>query len=136
LPRGVEDLDEILRDAARDDILRLGIPPDDPLYQYHFSVAPGTKVRGHVNWVQAPQIPTCTCGAAMSHLLTVATAEFDGAYQRWMPLEERHVWQEGFPARNSVQCAAGLSIGDMGDFYVFECEACEHRPISCAMQCS
>ena len=79
-----ESLDEILRDAASDDVIALGIPPHDPLHQYHFSVAPGTKVRGHVRWVQEPQVPICACGAAMSHLLTIAAAEFDGAYQRWI----------------------------------------------------
>jgi hypothetical protein len=132
----VEALDEALRLEGSDELARLGIPEEHPLYQYHFSVAPGTKARGFVHWVQDPDVPTCDCGAVMQHLLTIASAEFDGAYQRWMPLEERHVWEGNYKDRRVVQRAAGLMLGDMGSLYVFVCVACPHRPIATRFQCS
>jgi hypothetical protein len=128
------ELDEAIAHHAAADLERLGITGDSGLYQRHFSVAPGTKVGGYVGWVQDPRVPTCRCGAPMEHLLTIASAEFDGAYQRWMPLEERHVWREGFDARHAVQSAADLMFGDMGSFYVFVCRRCPERPVSAVSQ--
>ena len=131
----VKRLDELIAREAESDLARLGID-DDPLYQYHFSVAPGTKVGGHVHWVQDPDVPVCACGVPMQHLLTIASAEFDGAYQRWMPEGERRVWQQGYDARSAVQSAAGLMIGDMGSFFVFVCGHCPDRPIRGLVQSS
>lgn len=135
-PRRVDDLDEIIRSEAAEELSRLGIPEETALYQYHFSVAPGTKAGGFVPWIQDPEVPVCQCGAPMQHLVTIGSAEFDGAYQRWMPLDERHVWGEGYAARDAVQCAAGLMLGDMGALFVFVCTACPARPIATRFQCS
>jgi len=132
----LEELDDLIREKARKDLKKLGIPDDDPLYQYHFSVAPGTKVGGYVAWIQDAEVPMCECGKPMTHLLTVASAEFDGAYQRWMPLSERSVWKGSLEARLKVQEAAGLMFGDMGNYYLFTCRACPARPVKAVMQCS
>lgn len=131
-----EAIDEAVRDdvAAMRALEELGVPEDHPLYQYHLSVAPGTKAGGFVTWVQDPEVPVCRCGAAMQHLVTIASCEFDGAFQRWMPLDERSVWKQGYAARTSVQRAAGLMLGDMGSVFVFTCALCPSRPIETRMQ--
>lgn len=131
----VKRLDELIACEAVSDLARLGID-DGPLYQYHFSVAPGTKVGGHVDWIQDPNVPLCACGAPMQHLLTIASAEFDGAYERWMSEGERRVWEQGYYARSAVQSAAGLMIGDMGSLFVFVCGHCPDRPIRGLVQSS
>jgi hypothetical protein len=132
----VAELDALIASVGQGDLRRLGIRVEDPLYQYHFSVAPGTKVRGYPHWIQDPEVPTCSRGHPMEHLLTVASAEFDGAYQRWMPTEERVVWHEDVDRRFAVQCAAGLMIGDMGSLYLFDCRRCEERPVKALAQSS
>ena len=132
----IEALEELVRDHAAYELERLGIPENTALYQYHLSVAPGTKALGFVRWIQDPDVPRCDCGAAMHHLVTIDSAEFDGAYQRWMPLDERHVWKQGYAARRAVQSAAGLMLGDMGAVFVFVCTTCPERPIKSVHQSS
>lgn len=132
----VDQLDEWLAANARHDLEALGIPAGG-LYQYHFSVAPGTKVGGFPLWIQDPEIPSCNCGAAMEYLLTVDSAEFDGTYQRWMSPNERWVWEaDDYLARFAAQSAANLMLADMGNLHVFVCKACEHRPIAHVHQTS
>lgn len=61
-----------------------GRPPS--LYAGHFSVAPGTKVGGYVNWFQYPRAPRCPRGHPMEHLLSVMNYESDpGDWMRWFP---------------------------------------------------
>jgi hypothetical protein len=63
-----------------------GHPPS--LYAWHFSVAPGTKVGGYVNWLQHPNRPACDRGHRMEHLLSVMNYESDpGDWLRWLPTE-------------------------------------------------
>ena len=63
-----------------------GHPPS--LYGWHFSVAPGTKVGGYVNWLQYPSRPACERGHRMEHLLSVMNYESDpGDWLRWLPTE-------------------------------------------------
>jgi hypothetical protein len=108
-----------------------------PVYHYLASVAPGTKVGGHISWIQDPSVPACTQGHRMVHLLTVASAEFDGgSWPRWCPTEDAHVWGAPFATRWPVQFAAGVMLGDMGNLYVFTCLACADRPIASLLQCS
>ncbi len=65
-----------------------GHPP--PLYNWHFSVAPGTKVGGYVNWVQFSNWPRCERNHRMEHLLSVMNYESDpGDWLRWLPEEGR-----------------------------------------------
>jgi hypothetical protein len=132
----VARLDEAIRRHALDELSRMGIPEEHPLYQYHFSVAPGTKAGGFVGWVQDPDVPKCACGMPMQHLVTIASVEFDGAYQRWMPLDERDVWNRPYKERCAIQSAAGLMLGDMGRLYVFVCTRCPDRPVAARSQCS
>ena len=109
----------------------------DAVYQYELSVADGTKVGGHIRWIQEPEIPQCPKGHAMEHLLTVASAEFDGgSWPRWLAVEDDGAWQAPYPVRNSVQCAAGLMLGDMGALYLFICRACDDLPTASVAQCS
>lgn len=73
----------------------------------------------------------------MEHLLTVASAEFDGgSWPRWLAVEDAGAWEAPYPDRWSVQNAAGLMLGDMGSLYVFVCRACEDLPIASVAQCS
>lgn len=48
------------------------------IYDYELSTAPGTKLGGHVDWIQGAWVPDCECGHPMDHLLTVASSEFSG----------------------------------------------------------
>jgi hypothetical protein len=60
----VERLDRWIVDNAALELAALGIAVRDKeiaAYQYHFSVAPGTKVGGHVAWIQDEQ--TAIAGA-------------------------------------------------------------------------
>lgn len=130
-------IDDAVRAEAAGELERLGIPATHPLYQYHLIVAPGTKAGGFVRWIQDPQVPRCAaCDARMQHLVTIDSAEFDGSYQRWMPLADRGVWQGEYDARKQVQRPAGLMLGDMGAYFVFACGACADRPIATLHQCS
>jgi hypothetical protein len=106
-------------------------------YEYLLSTASGTKLGGFVHWCQDPEIPTCSCGKKMKHLLTIASAEFDGGtYPRWLPVEEQHVWKAPYKERRAVQSAAGLMLGDMGFVALFLCERCEPWRFKSVFQCS
>ncbi|MFD9691707.1 DUF1963 domain-containing protein [Kitasatospora sp. NPDC059088] len=90
-------------------------------YQYHLSTAPGIKLGGYPGWSQDAQWPDCPgCGTAMDHLLTVESTEEHGPGQAWTPVEDRdHRWE-----------GAGLSLGDLGGVYLFECRTCPGRPFT------
>ena len=110
---------------------------EGPLYQYELSTADGTKVGGHVDWIQDPQVPECEAGHRMEHLLTVQSAEFDGGtWPRWLTVEEADAWTGPTQQRLDIQAAAGLMIGDMGAIYVFICRTCDGRPIATIAQSS
>lgn len=104
------------------------------LYGWDLSVADGTKVGGYVNWCQSPQVPICTCGALMEHLLTIADAEFDGGTRyRWLTQEEQSVWGSSPDERFQVQSAAGFTHG--GRFFLFICRKCASWPVQAVFQC-
>jgi hypothetical protein len=112
---------------------------DEPLaiYAYLLSVADGTKVGGHVNWIQDDETPECECGREMEHLLTVASLEFDGGtYPRWCPQEEADVWDGPPEERFRAQSAAELMFGDGGNLYFFVCRHCRPWRVASVMQCS
>jgi uncharacterized protein YwqG len=110
---------------------------DGALYQYSLSVAPGFKIGGYPNWVQDSEKVTCDCGLEMDYLLTIDSAEFDGGtHERWLPEEEREIWNAEYETRNRVQCAAGLMLGDMGNINVFICRACTPWSFRWIFQCS
>ncbi|MGJ6962796.1 hypothetical protein ACSDR0_12890 [Streptosporangium sp. G11] len=97
-------------------------------YQYHLSVAPGTKVGGWVDWEQISERVECGQGHEMEHLLTIASWEHDpGSAIRWEPLEERYLHSSNFdPERMGP---AGIMIGDAGSTYLFICKQCPDRPV-------
>ncbi|ACZ90091.1 hypothetical protein Sros_7406 [Streptosporangium roseum DSM 43021] len=102
--------------------------PEEWSYQYHLSVAPGTKVGGWVDWVQSPESVECDQDHEMEHLLTIASWEHDpGSAIRWVPLKERHLLSSDFdPERMGP---AGIMIGDAGSTYLFICSQCPDRPV-------
>lgn len=116
------------------------------MYQYHLSVAPGTKVGGWVGWIQWPDWPTCPKGHSMEHLLTITSRESDGeSWKTWTPVQDQADigWHpstvNGEPVRIALvphQRPAGLMIGDAGSLYVFTCTICPERPIRFRGQCS
>lgn len=109
-------------------------------YFYHLSAAPGTKVGGWPDWIQDPQYPDCACGRQMSHLLTVASCEWDGeSWRRWLPEQEGADLDRGAdrPAAAFIAVEdAGLMIGDGGSYYIFTCLHCPQRPTATLSQCS
>jgi len=121
---------------------------EEYFYNLFLSVAPGTKIGGYANWIQAPEIPVCNCGQEMNHLLTIDSSEFSvNDYLRWCPLEDQSVWEEvmrDIHSENSLvheaaaeaQVSSGLCIGDCGSLYFFICRKCPEWPIESVFQCS
>ncbi|GAA3762840.1 YwqG family protein [Salinactinospora qingdaonensis] len=112
-------------------------------YYHHLADAPGIKVGGYPGWTQDPVWPDCTsCGQAMEHLLTVASGEFDGSsWFTWLPVEDRPAAESDAPLFDSETASAavdspGLTLGDMGGVYIFECRSCPERPIDHWFDCS
>ncbi len=73
----------------------------------------------------------------MRRLLTIASAEFDGAsWWRWMPVQERDLWLTGdHKTRLARQTGAGIMLGDMGNLYLFTCQ-CEQGVFETTLQSS
>ncbi|MFI5492417.1 hypothetical protein [Actinoplanes sp. NPDC051859] len=95
-------------------------------YFAHLSAASGTKVGGWPQWIQDPEYPVCHCGTTMTHLITVASGEWDGeSWRRWSP--------EGTVDGGE---AAGLCLGDGGSNYFFTCPRCPNDPPVMVFQCS
>lgn len=110
-------------------------------YQYHLSVAPGTKIGGYVQWVQDPEIPVCTsCQHEMEHLLTIDSLEWDGeSWRTWQPLEERHLTFDDaslVDQRRATQGSTGLVLGDANRLVVFICRSCPGWPTASIHQSS
>jgi hypothetical protein len=111
-------------------------------YHTHAADAPGTKAGGYPGWTQEPSWPVCGCGAAMGHLLTVASWEFDRASMvRWLPEEDRaagiaDIGNIGDPIMAAVMRPAGLMLGDCGGVYLFVCPHCSDRPFDWRFDCS
>jgi hypothetical protein len=73
----------------------------------------------------------------MDYLLTVASTEFDGgSWWRWLAEEDGHVWEADYELRTTVQRAAGLMLGDMGNMNLFICYRCPEWPVAPVFQCS
>lgn len=90
----------------------------------------GTKVGGYPDWIQDEETPICEhCSEPMTHLLTVASADWDGgaAGRFFRPRE--------LPDHLNYSLA-GLMLGDVGDIYVFICLHCKQRHIKRVFQCS
>lgn len=111
---------------------------EEPIYQYHLSVADGSKLGGYVHWIQEPEIPICSCKRNMEHLLTISDSEFDGgSFKRWCPEEYiDNIWQLSYDDRKMIQSPLNISLGDMGKIYIFVCKHCFNWPIKSFFQCS
>ena len=109
------------------------------LYFHQFQAAPGTKAVGWASWIQDPEYPSCgDCGQPMTHLLTIASWEWDGeTWRRWMPLEELPADRRdgSMPAEAMEhQKPTGLMLGDAGSMYFFVCTHCPSRPTTAVGQ--
>jgi hypothetical protein len=100
---------------------------DSPIdfYNWECSTCPSTKVGGYVFWVQDKKVPTCECGQAMTHLLTVAESEWDGGtFRRWQPIED----QEEGADTDWDDIRSPFDLGNFGNFYLFACLHCDGFP--------
>jgi hypothetical protein len=95
------------------------------LYWSSLSTAPGTKLLGHPRWYQGPRWPACECGRRMRHLATISSEEL-GAGRRWLPDDDGEDPPSAFPRNYAPH---GILIGDVGDMYLFTCDACPDRPL-------
>ncbi|MFF4953405.1 DUF1963 domain-containing protein [Streptomyces chattanoogensis] len=111
-------------------------------YWSHLSVSEGIKVGGYPTWTQEPVWPNCPdCGRRMDHLLTINSREFNGeSWRTWLPLEDTPatgtVWDLPYEERTRIQCPPGLTLGDMGGIYLFDCRRCPERPYAYHSDCS
>ncbi len=124
------DLDYELRDRFNSwdvaDAMDGEVEDASQLYWSRLSTAPGTKIGGHVFWIQSPEIPTCANGHTMAHLLTIDNAEFDRTTKpRWCPVEDRDAGRDvRFPA-----------LGDLdGRQFLFICRQCSDWPVASVFQ--
>jgi hypothetical protein len=116
-----EELGERVREwdqAADDDA--------PPLYWSALSTAPGTKLLGHPRWYQYPLWPDCACGRRMRHLATISSEELFHAGRRWQPDDDGEDPPSATPRNYAPH---GILIGDVGDMYLFTCDACPDRPL-------
>lgn len=110
------------------------------LYWRDLSVAHGTKLLGYVGWSQSPAECRCDRGHAMEHLLTIASAEWDGSNARWWrTAEEQELYDELQAARDwkvaqALHGPTGLMLGDQMSEYVFICRQCEDWPVKATIQ--
>ena len=142
----VDELPEGLQKKIREDRRLVGAvgewldAPDDesaPVtsYSYFLSVADGTKVGGHVNWIQVPESSRCPkCSRWTEHLLTIASWEWDGGtFHRWKPLED---CPEGGATSSEGGDDHGMMFGDAGAIYIGVCRKCDGFPVARSFQCS
>lgn len=73
----------------------------------------------------------------MVMLVDIDSAECDGGtWGRWLAAEDQHLWHADYEFRNAVQRAAGIMIGDMGQYHLFMCTECDDHPVISTYQCS
>ncbi|MGW6204823.1 hypothetical protein ACWF9B_14455 [Streptomyces sp. NPDC055089] len=91
-----EELQDQLDDMSRWETIdpaRYNTYADDPgeLYLNNLSTAPGWKTGGWTRWSPTDPIdrPCPECGISAVPLLTIASSEWDGGSESWIPEEER-----------------------------------------------
>ncbi|MEV0777337.1 hypothetical protein ACIBLA_03810 [Streptomyces sp. NPDC050433] len=120
----VEELpDELMRIVDEIDRAR------DFQYQYALSVAKGWKVGGWANWnvtgIERNYCPNCRSDLRL--LLKVDSSEWDGASDRWWPLEDRALTPDGM---SRAYEPTGVDVGRFGELRVFICQQnAMHRPV-------
>ncbi|MBA3698115.1 MAG: hypothetical protein H0W78_04610 [Planctomycetes bacterium] len=107
------------------DFEEYGVPAAHMIHDHLLSSAPGSKIGGYGNWIQAQAQRTCACGQPMVLLLTIATQEWDiQSGLRWKP----SVARESQPL--------GMMLGDCGSVYVLACASCPGLVTASEFQCS
>ncbi|KAA8889248.1 DUF1963 domain-containing protein [Nocardia colli] len=111
-------------------------------YEQHLAESSGVKVGGYPTWTQDPDWPNCPgCDEPMDHLLTINSMEFNGdAWRIWLPLEDRPATDTEMDFRNPTfvdkMSPHGLSLGDGGGIYIFDCRTCPYHPYTYRYDCS
>ena len=78
------------------------LPDDQFPYYNQVRASPVSKVGGHPDWIQEPVEHTCSCGAAMEYLLTIASRETDPS-----------AWQKAGGAEGLMSAIDALPAGRM-----------------------
>lgn len=128
---GVADMAELLAECDE-----LNCAPGEWLYRTELSTAPGTKVGGHVEWIQeGGDPPKCARGHRMEHFLTLATMEPLGS-ARWCPVEDRPRAVKARGERlNDLEHVVDWEFGDGGNIYFFICRRCKDWPTETVLDC-
>ncbi|MFV0136442.1 hypothetical protein ACLGIH_25090 [Streptomyces sp. HMX87] len=98
-------------------------------YQYALSVARGWKVGGWPSWhsTGSRDLSCPDCEGSVELLLKADSSEWDGASDRWWPLEDRELDQQ---ARKAAHEPTGVDVGPFGELRVFVCrDDVRHRPV-------
>ncbi|WP_369144673.1 hypothetical protein [Streptomyces sp. R44] len=124
-----KELQEQLKDRSRWQAagarIDAGFAPHlDSYYAGDLSVAPGWKTGGHPRWgyVDPWPRPCLSCGTDMDPLLTIASVEWDGGGQSWIPYEDETA---AASPRNHVRDLArrptAIQIADLHDQQIYYC---------------
>ncbi|MDI2128324.1 hypothetical protein [Yinghuangia seranimata] len=93
-----------------------------PEYQYELSISPGCKVGGWPTWHLTDfHAIDCPCGARMQPLLTIASSEWHGGGESWIPVEDHPDTRDSDPL--------GIDVGRYGQMRVFACPTSLDHPI-------
>ncbi|MFF9207099.1 MULTISPECIES: hypothetical protein [unclassified Streptomyces] len=98
-------------------------------YQYALSVARGWKIGGWASWHATDKRNlTCPdCDGAVELLLKADSSEWDGASDRWWPLEDRDLDRD---ALDRAYEPTGAAVGRAGELRVFVCrDDVRHQPV-------
>jgi hypothetical protein len=120
----VDELPSALRDELLDMDERLQLN-----YQYELSVARGWKVGGWPSWHRTDkQWLSCReCGGPVELLLAMDSSEWDGAGDRWQPIEDRGLEER---AEREAYEPTGLDVARGGELRVFLCRTdAQHDPV-------
>ncbi|MFV0138153.1 hypothetical protein ACLGIH_34270 [Streptomyces sp. HMX87] len=113
-----------------DDIMRRLVEVDRGLrYQYALSVARGWKVAGWPSWhaTDKRNLLCPDCDGDVELLLKADSSEWDGASDRWWPLEDRELDPQ---ARKAAYEPTGADVGRFGELRVFVCRNdVRHGPV-------
>ncbi|MGW0731169.1 hypothetical protein [Streptomyces sp. NPDC002851] len=98
-------------------------------YQYALSVAHGWKIEGWASWHSTDKrdLSCQGCGGPVELLVKADSSEWDGASDRWWPLEDRELGQD---ALDVAYEPTGVDVGRSGELRVFACRSdARHRPV-------
>lgn len=119
-----DDLREKLLAGLEGHPLPYGILDGFQLYGATLSVCPASKVGGYLSSTEHFEVPACSCGSPMEYLLTIAGDEI--RTPRWLPLEERHLFDGTARTTYGWADAHGLLCGYTAEFFL--CRQCGGWP--------